>query len=220
VLLLFGPVFSQELGEYQVILDRQLLGSNAPEPSEAVLTPPQTLPVPSWANQYRMTMMTMDQQQGAVRVGLQNLQDQSAVLLIQGQNRHRDFTLITADYQKGTAQIAYRGASHLFTLADAASASVAVPPVNNPRSTRPSSRPSAQPRTANRSSPRSQLTGPDESPSLQIRRFSSQEELQAHLMEQQMDAIRTGKPPLPLPLTPEMDAQLVREGILPPREQP
>ena len=43
------------------------------------------------------------------------------------------------------------------------------------------------------------------------------EDLRKHLEEVQMDAIRTGKPPLPLALTPEMDAQLVAEGVLDPQ---
>jgi len=33
-----------------------------------------------------------------------------------------------------------------------------------------------------------------------------------------MEVIRQGLPPLPIPLTPEMDAQLVSEGVLPPME--
>ncbi|MBI9021262.1 MAG: hypothetical protein JEZ10_08435 [Verrucomicrobia bacterium] len=40
------------------------------------------------------------------------------------------------------------------------------------------------------------------------------EALKKHLENVQMDAIRNGLPPLPLPLTPEMDAQLVAEGVL------
>ncbi len=43
------------------------------------------------------------------------------------------------------------------------------------------------------------------------------EALRQHLEEVQMDAIRTGKPPLPMALTPEMDAQLVSEGVLDPQ---
>lgn len=43
------------------------------------------------------------------------------------------------------------------------------------------------------------------------------EALKKHLEEVQMDAIRTGKPPLPMALTPEMDAQLVSEGVLDPQ---
>lgn len=42
--------------------------------------------------------------------------------------------------------------------------------------------------------------------------------LEKHLEEYNMQAIREGMPPLPIPLTPEQDAQLVREGVLPPVE--
>lgn len=44
-------------------------------------------------------------------------------------------------------------------------------------------------------------------------------ELEEHLKKYQMDLIRAGGddgPPLPMELTPEMDAQLVNEGVLPP----
>jgi len=44
------------------------------------------------------------------------------------------------------------------------------------------------------------------------RTFNSREELQQHLREQQLDAIRTGKPPLPIPVTDDMVDQLVDEG--------
>jgi hypothetical protein len=45
-----------------------------------------------------------------------------------------------------------------------------------------------------------------------VTRFNSREELQAHLREQQLDAIRTGKPPLPIPVTDDMVDQLIEEG--------
>lgn len=41
--------------------------------------------------------------------------------------------------------------------------------------------------------------------------------LRQHLEQVQMNAIREGLPPLPMPLTPEMDAQLVSEGVLDPQ---
>lgn len=44
------------------------------------------------------------------------------------------------------------------------------------------------------------------------------EELEKHLKEYQMELIRKGMPPLPIPLTQEMDDQLVKEGVLPPVE--
>ena len=49
------------------------------------------------------------------------------------------------------------------------------------------------------------------------------EELQKYLQEYNMDLIRAGGergPALPIPLTPEQDAQLVKEGVLPPQDAP
>ncbi len=42
------------------------------------------------------------------------------------------------------------------------------------------------------------------------------EEIRKNLEQYQMEVIRSGLPPLPFPLTQEMDDQLVKEGILPP----
>jgi hypothetical protein len=44
------------------------------------------------------------------------------------------------------------------------------------------------------------------------------EELEKHLQDYQMDVIRQGLPPLPVPLTEAMDNALVEEGVLPPME--
>lgn len=46
----------------------------------------------------------------------------------------------------------------------------------------------------------------------------SPEEVNALLQEYQKELIRNGQTPLPIPLTPETDQQLVDEGILPPQE--
>jgi hypothetical protein len=46
----------------------------------------------------------------------------------------------------------------------------------------------------------------------------TQEELKKHLEQHQMQLIRSGQSPLPIPLTKEQDDQLVREGVLPPME--
>ena len=45
------------------------------------------------------------------------------------------------------------------------------------------------------------------------------EELKKHLENYQMDLIRKGMPALPMQLTPEMDAKLVAEGVLPATEE-
>lgn len=46
----------------------------------------------------------------------------------------------------------------------------------------------------------------------------TEQEVERQLREYQMRLIREGKTPLPIPITEEMDEQLVREGILPPRD--
>jgi hypothetical protein len=46
----------------------------------------------------------------------------------------------------------------------------------------------------------------------------SEEEIAQMLQEYQKELLRSGQPPLPIPLTPETDRQLVEEGILPPQE--
>lgn len=43
-------------------------------------------------------------------------------------------------------------------------------------------------------------------------------ELEEHLQNYQMEVLRTGMPPLPVQLTPDRDAQLVEEGVLPPQD--
>lgn len=48
----------------------------------------------------------------------------------------------------------------------------------------------------------------------------SEEELEQQMQVSQMDIIRQGLPALPVPLTKEMDDQLVAEGILPPLDSP
>lgn len=45
-------------------------------------------------------------------------------------------------------------------------------------------------------------------------------ELQKHLSEYKLEIIRQGLPALPIPLTPDEDAKLVKEGILPPVDPP
>lgn len=46
----------------------------------------------------------------------------------------------------------------------------------------------------------------------------STEAMQKQLHKYQLDLMREGKAPMPIPLTKEMDDQLVKEGILPPLE--
>lgn len=207
---------AEGLGKYQLILDKQLLGIEKVTPAPAAVSAP-VVAEASWSRDYRMTMITQDEDK--LRVGLQNLKDQSAVLLIEGENSYPDFRLLSGNYQQGIARVSYRGVEHQFMI-ESGPAPASATPANRPGSSNWGNRPrpggtSSSPRSG---SPRMR-TGEESSgetpPQPQVRTFQSREELQAHLQEQQMDAIRTGKPPLPIPLTRQMDDQLVKEGVLP-----
>lgn len=194
--------FSQDLGKYQLILDKQLLGIEKVTPSP-VTAPTTVVAEPSWSRDYRMTMITQDQDK--LRVGLQSLKDQSAVLLIEGEDSYPDFRLISGNYQQGIARVSYRGSENQFMIQ---SGPDKVSPAPSPASIRSNG--------SNRTRIRSEESNPPTARAdVSIRTFQSREELQAHLEAQQMDAIRTGKPPLPIPLTKQMDDQLVKEGVLP-----
>ena len=213
----------RDLGSYQIILDKHLLGAPrrvTPPPA----APPPVKSTPGWSREYRLTMMTKDQSTGAVRIGLQNTRDNSALLLIEGKDRYKDYKLVSADPTGGSAQISYQGQVHRFDLQEGpvTSRSASPQPQNRSQVSQRSStsEPSTPPR---RRTVRRRIISPprqEDTSAVQIKRFASQEELQEHLKEQQMDAIRSGKPPLPIPLTPEMDAQLVEEGVLPPLDTP
>jgi len=217
LLLLFthsAAVFAQSSGDYgrfQVILDKQLLGRAAADASPADVTTPVT-PPPVWASEYRMTMMTRDAFDGSICVGLQHARDNSGYLLMQGAPSTQGFQLTDADFDANRATIRFNGAPHIFHLEAGTEVSPqpAAPPGgrNISRSTRI---PPRQP-----DPPALPPGPPPEQP--EAVRFNTPEELQIHLQNVQMDALRTGKPPLPIPLTPEMDQQLVREGVLPPQE--
>lgn len=207
-LMSWSALPAKELGKYQLILDKQLLGVEKVVPQTINLAPPK-LATPSWSLDYRMTMITQDER--GIRIGLQNLKTQSAVLLIEGDTSYPDFQLVSADYRLGNARVRFKGSEHQFTIQDG-------PVQVGATSTNPSARnPRGSARTTRPGRVRTTPSSPEPPSTPQVRKFNSREELQTHLREQQMDAIRTGKPPLPIPLTPQMDNQLVKEGVLPPQ---
>lgn len=211
-----GHLYAQrnaDFGQYQVILDQQLLGRHSPEPSRPQPETQPMAPPPAWTTEYRLTMITEDLFSGRARVGLYHVRNQVGYLLIEGEfYEDHPFSLQSLDYNQNRAVIVHQGARHTFSLESAPL------PASAPESaSSPLQAPRRTVRRVTRSVPDANAAEPPPEPPPEPR-FSSPEELQAHLQNVQMDAIRTGKPPLPIPLTPEMDAQLVQEGVLPPLE--
>lgn len=108
--------FSQagDLGPYQMILDVQILGIKKKDPPPPGIEPEARQTASSWSRKYRMTMMTRDAD--GLRVGIQNLRDQSSWLLVEGDDSASDFMLVSGDYNSGTARIRFRGMEHFFTI--------------------------------------------------------------------------------------------------------
>jgi hypothetical protein len=208
------PLLAQSpLGPYQIVLEKSLLGRADAPPSPAATPPPATVATPGWASEYRMTMLTKDDYNGSVRIGLQNVRDNSGLLLMEDDPPGNPFRLLRADFERNQATVTYQGSSHVFSLESGAPPPPAEPaPQSGGRGQQPTRRRVIEPPAPPVPTP----PAPEEA----APRFRTQEELDTHLKEVQMDAIRTGKPPLPIPLTPEMDAQLVREGVLPPPGSP
>ncbi|HBA84456.1 MAG TPA: hypothetical protein DCZ95_10215 [Verrucomicrobia bacterium] len=188
---------------YQVILDRKPFGN----PPAAPLEPPVATipPEQSFARTIRMSAL-VEQDDGSIRVGLIDAQGNQSFFLGEGESEN-GIELVSADYD--TEEAVLRKGSEMAVLKLSSGEIQALNPqqqqerMNAPRSQRMSyaDRRAARERARREAPPQPKYTG---------------EELEKHLQEYQMEVIRQGLPPLPIPLTPEMDDQLVTEGVLPP----
>ena len=197
------PDFSQ----YEIILEKQIFGKPAPEPvAPPTPTPP---PGPSWIHDYRMAML-VDEGNGNARAGLVNLRDNSIVSLsLNATDSTSGIQFLAVDFAQESAVFSKSGDRQTIKMSAAAVpvAAAAPSPSRMPPSRgsmggrRFNNRPMPQPPSAPPQQPaQPRLTG---------------EQLEAHLQEYQKEVLRKGMPPLPVALTPENDAELVREGVLP-----
>jgi hypothetical protein len=207
-----------DFGKYQVILDRKPFGEAplnvAGGAAGAKGGPGAAAPQGSFITELRMCAVTENGNE--LGVGIENTKSNKTYLFRIGDTID-EITLVDADYaeecallRKGTEEywISIKGGTGGqgpgATAASAASGGTAT------TSSIGAHESYAERLRKRRESMREQVVEP---PRL------SGEQLQEHLKQYQMDLIRAGGekgPPLPIPLTPEMDAQLVSEGVLPP----
>ncbi len=159
---------------------------------------------------------------GEIRAGFQNLQakkgDPRSVMLMVGEN-YQGMKLTKIDLPNSSATLMHNGQPVTFELTKAnpkaqpiAAAAPATPQPPDRRfggGFRRRTEPEQQP------APPQPPPEPALSPEEQEQR---REEIRENLRQYQMEVIRAGMPPLPIPLTQEMDDQLVSEGVLPPSE--
>lgn len=186
---------SEGFERYQMIIDKRPFGEEPPE-AETVQIPL----TQSFAKDLRLSML-FEGPDGDVRAGVIDAASKKSYILRTGVEED-GLELVEADLQASEALLRKGNEVALFKLE-----SGEIEPLS--RSEQAARRSTYEERR------RSRLTvqppRPEQEPRL------TGEALRKHLEKVQMDAIRSGLPPLPLPLTPEMDAQLVAEGVLPPQ---
>lgn len=206
-----APGDTPSFERYRVILDRKPFGEPPPPPPAP---PPQAIPAAqSFARNLRLVALVEDDD-GNIEVGVMNTQNNSSFYLRIGEIED-GIELLSANYEeesavlKKDAEIAVVTftAGDLQTLtADQAQTHIerGLTGYAERRRQREEARRQRMAQMEERARTEPQLTG---------------EDLERHLRDYQMEVIRQGLPPLPIPLTEEMDAQLVAEGYLPPMEE-
>jgi hypothetical protein len=202
---------------YDVIVDRSPFGAD-PLNDAQVADQQANTTLKTLEKELRLCFL-LESQSGDVRAGFQNIKakpgESKSVMLMVGES-FRAMKLLEVDIENSTATLQYQGKPLTFELSRGTAATKAAakkpqPPTQPQRRFGGGFRRSTPP--AEQAQP--QPTVPKESPEEQAQR---QAEVRENLQQYQMEVIRSGMPPLPIALTPEMDDQLVAEGVLPPVE--
>lgn len=218
---------SVDFSRYAVILDRRPFG--APVEEEAP-PPPKLGKPPAFVHGLRMVAMT--ESPAGVRVGFLNTRQKPprSYFLYVGESED-GMLLAQADYDQDKALVTKDGEEYWLRIGEGPAAQNETTPrqrVERPGSSSASARSGAsgviragaarvnapQDSYAERREKRLEEMSKRAAESRKL----SEEEVEQKLREYQMRLIRQGRTPLPIPITEEMDRQLVKEGILPPVE--
>jgi hypothetical protein len=197
----YGMANDEGFTRYQLILDRMPFGQEPPENEVVQVSASQ-----SFARNLRLSML-FEGPDGTTRAGIVDNSTQKNYILSLGEPQD-GFELVEADIRASEAMVRKDGEVALFKLESGAGEPISRSEQSSRQATSADRRRALLQKIEGRrqqqpkQQPVPELTG---------------EALKKHLEQVQMDAIRNGLPPLPLPLTPEMDAQLVQEGVLPPQ---
>lgn len=212
------------LDRYQCIIDRAPFGSAATANAQAAAA---SAADELAARQYRLTMLVDEGKKGAC-VGIVDMQTQKSYVLFKGQPTPEGMELKEVRVESEEAII--RIGAETITLKISTSATGTSPNASGTfkgsgySRTRPYSGRSFGPAGSSRMTALPARPTPPPSPvaPVIVQPAPSQpalqgEELEKHLREYNVQNIRAGGPPLPIQLSPEEDAQLVKEGVLPPQ---
>ncbi len=194
---------------YQVILNRKPFGAAPPPPAMEKPPPPRA---DSFAKSLRLSMI-IETDEGDLRVGFVDNRSGRSYMLISGEAQD-GIELVSASFEEEEAILRNGEEMALLKLSSGEFQEIA-PSDQQSRIEAARNRPSYADRRRQRME---QAQAQQAEAAKPIEPKYTGEELTKHLHEYQMEVIRQGLPPLPIPLTPEQDAQLVAEGYLPPVE--
>ncbi len=223
-LLSVGAV-SDDFARYQGILDRKPFGEPPPDPS-------QMTNAMAAADLFTKTLKMVaikQEQNGRIRVGFVNqAAGKKSYYLMLGETSSDGIELVDADFELESALLKKDSQSGWIYMNSSPQQSVAVSAGAAPSPFSSSSMAKAvqqkrvslysellRKRREGAGAPTGDAPAAPRIPDGKM----SGEQLEKHLKEYQLEAIRKGLKPLPIPLTKEMDDQLVAEGVLPPLQQ-
>jgi len=207
---------------YQIILDRKPFGEVVPPSAPAAASPSSSQP--PLASVLRLTMLEYDEASGAVKAGIVDTKANRRYFLSVGQSEE-GVTIVNADFERDQVLVRKDGQEAWLTLGagpkprDAGSGVVSrLPPAPTNVARRVMIRTDASGATTVTELPAGQslVTNPPPRP------WTTREEMREFYRKKNLELIRAGGrlgPPLPIRLTPEEDAMLVAEGVLPPLEE-
>jgi hypothetical protein len=196
---------------YQIILDRKPFGETTP-PAPPVTNVPVAAIAP-FATTLKMTFIG-EKEPGKPYVGLFDTKLNKSYFLHVGGEPEEGIALVSADVEKEEA-VLQRG-TEMSTMKLAAPSNTVVAASS---SSGGQGRPSfdfLRRMRENQPQPQTQPQPPPPPPPPAEPKLKG-EELEKHLRQYNLEAIRQGLPPLPIQLSPEEDKQLVTEGVLPNR---
>ncbi len=199
---------------YQIIIDRAPFGA-LPPPASAQAAPSGP-PPPGFADSLRLAMIVEDDDTGEKRIGFVDKRNNRSYTMTVGDPPQDNITVVSVDFAKDEAVLQQGTEMALLKLSSGTAQKIeGGKPVAGGAPVPPSPTLSYQDRKrmrdlANQPKP---PQAPPEPPKARL----TGEELTKHLSEYKLEVIRQGLPALPIPLTPEEDDKLVKEGVLPPQ---
>lgn len=190
---------------YQIILDRKPFG-DLPVQSIVVAPSPEA---ESFARSLRLSTI-IDMDDGSLKVGFVDTRTGKSYMMRPGDPPQDGIDVVSADWSQDEAIVRQGEVMALIKLTSGEAQAITAQDQQR-RQQDQQARPNWQERRRQRQAEmEAEQARPPPEPKL------TGAELEKHLQDYQMEVIRQGLPPLPIPLTEEMDRQLISEGVLPP----